>query len=104
MIFIVNLIILVFFLYIVAVQIQQYNNIISDKYRFRYFALRDRLALLVANNEIQEDSWEYQKIIDTINFHISAVETMSIEKLMSVLIEFHTSQEEARRIKLYEKI
>lgn len=103
MIFIINLIILIFCLYIVAVQIQQYNNIISDKYRFRYFALRDRLALLVANNEIQEDSWEYQKIIDTINFHISAVETMSIEKLMSVLIEFHTSQEEARRIKLYEK-
>jgi len=54
MIFIVNLIILIFFLYIVAIQIQQYNNIISDKYRFRYFALRDRLALLVANNEIQD--------------------------------------------------
>lgn len=103
MIFIINLMVIVFVLCIVSIQVQQYNAIIFDKYRFKYFALRDKLALLVANKEIQEDSWEYQKIIDTINFHISAVETMSIEKLMSVLIQFHTSQEEAKTIKLYEK-
>lgn len=103
MIFLMNLLILVFVLYIVSVQVQQYNSIISDKYRFRYFALRDRLALLVTTKEIQEDSWEYQKLIDTINFHISAVETMSIEKLMSVLIEYHTSHEEAKTVKRYEK-
>lgn len=103
MVFIVNIAILAFILFIVATQIQKYNQIVFDKYRFRYFALRDRLAMLVVNNKLEEDSWEYQKVVDTINFHISTTEGVSINKIISLLIEYHTSPEEERKVRIIKK-
>lgn len=76
-------------LYIVSLQITFYNEIVRDKYRFRYFALRDELAMLVINNVIEEDSWEYKQIIDTLNFHIQAVDEVSLFRIVRMLSDYH---------------
>lgn len=103
MVFLGNLIVLIFVLFIVAVQIGKYNEIILDKFRFKYFALRDRLAMLVVNSKLKEDSFEYQQIIDTINFHINAIETLCIQDIIYLLAEYHTSPEEERKVKIIKK-
>lgn len=73
--------------------VREYNDLVFTRYRFAYFALRDELAMLVMRGRIDEDSWEYQRIVSAINFHISAVETMSIIRVVSLLIAYHTSPE-----------
>lgn len=103
MVFVVNVAIMVFVLFIVAIQIEKYNQIIFDKYRFKYFALRDRLAMLVVDHKLDEYSWEYQKVVDAINFHISTTEGVSINKIVSLLIEYHISPEEERKVKIIKK-
>lgn len=103
MVFLGNLILLVFILLIFAVQIDKYNEIILDKYRFRYFALRDRLAMLVVNRKLEEGSWEYQRIIDAVNFHINAIETVSIQDIICLLIDYHTSPEEECKVEIIKK-
>lgn len=85
-------------LYAVFVLIREYNALVMTKYRFRYFALRDRLAMLVAAGKLDEDSWEYQHIVDTLNFHISAVEDLSIMRVINLLVEYHTSKDEESRV------
>lgn len=100
---VIGFIALLITLYVISRQIDFYNAIVFDKYRFRYFALRDQLALMVVRGELQEDSWEYQKIVDTLNFHISSVETMSVATLLQSLAEYHTSQDEARTVRVIRK-
>lgn len=85
----VTLVIYGFFL-----QIREYNILRFTSYRFRYFALRDRLAMMVVQGKLQERSWEYQQIVQAINFHISAVETMSIISILEMVIHYHTTSEE----------
>ena len=89
--------ILIYFLFL---QIREYNQLVFTRYRFRYFALRDELALLVMRGRINEDSWEYQRIVEAINFHISAVETLSIIRLVNLLIAYHTSPNEKQQFEL----
>lgn len=87
-------------LYVAFIQIREYNELIRTKFRFRFFALRDRLAMLVVSGKLAEDSWEYRCIVDTLNFHISAVDTMSIMRIIDVLVTYHTSSEEEQQVKL----
>ncbi len=103
MIFLMNLVIILAVLYIVSVQISKYNEIIFKKYRFKYFSLRDDLAMLVVSGKIKEESWEYQQLIDTINFHIQTIESMSINKIIAMLVEYHTSPEEERKVRIIKK-
>lgn len=84
-------------LYCFFLLIREYNELLFTSYRFRYFALRDELAMLVMRGRIDEDSWEYRQIVSAINFHISAVETLSMIRLVSMLIAYHTSPEEKRQ-------
>lgn len=84
-------------LYFFFLLIREYNDLVFTRYRFRYFALRDELAMLVMRGRIKEDSWEYQCIVSAINFHISAVETLSMIRVVSMLIAYHTSPEEKRQ-------
>ena len=97
--FMLNLILLFTVLYIFSVQISAYNEVLFDRCRFRYFALRDQLAMLVINGKLEEDSWEYQTIVDTINFHINTVEKLSIDKVMRVLVEYHISPQEEKTVR-----
>jgi len=97
--FLTNLIILTGVLYLFAIQVSKYNGILLDKYRFSYFALRDRLALLVMQGKLDEESWEYEKIVNAINFHIQATERVSIHKIIAILVAYHTSPEEERKVK-----
>jgi hypothetical protein len=78
-------------LHIVFLQIEARNTIETNKFRLAFFALRDRLAMLVVKGKLQEDSWAYKHIVDALNFHIHAVETLSIVDLVEVVIRFHTS-------------
>lgn len=90
-------------LYVMFLHIREYNELRFTAYRFRYFALRDKLAMLVVQGKLREDSWEYKHIVSTINFHISAVETVSIIRLLTILIKYHTSSEEQRHVRALTK-
>lgn len=90
-------------LFIVFVQIREANELTRTKYRFRYFALRDKLAMLVAKGELAEASWEYQHIVQTLNFHISAVESLSLFRIADVLANYHLSSAEERQVNMISK-
>lgn len=100
---VIYMLIIVFVLYLFSVQINKYNEVVFDKFRFRYFALRDRLAMLVVNGNLDEGSWEYKQLVDAINFHINATETMSIKKIARILAEYHSSSDEERKVRLLKK-
>jgi len=89
-----------FFLYL---QIDRNNRIIMDRFRFRYFELRDRLALLVVEGKLDEDSWEYKQVVDVINFHIATVESRSISDIIKQLVAYHSSAEERRKVKIFKR-
>ncbi len=97
----ISLLIGTYILYILFIQISEYNELELTKFRFRFFALRDRLALLVATGKLAEDSWEYQHIVAVLNYHISAVETMSVMRVVDLLVQYHTSPEEERQVQLW---
>ena len=99
----VSLLIGTMILYAIFVHIREYNELIRAKFRFRFFALRDRLAMLVVTGKLAEDSWEYQHIVSTLNFHISAVEKMSIMRVVDLFVSYHTSPKEEQRVKLLSK-
>ncbi|EXI92091.1 MAG: hypothetical protein AW12_00834 [Candidatus Accumulibacter sp. BA-94] len=86
-------------LYVMSLHIHAYNELRFTAYRFRYFELRDKLAMLVVQGKLREDSWEYQHIVSTINFHISAVKTVSIIRLVTMLIRYHTSSIEQQQVR-----
>lgn len=90
-------------LYVLFLQIRELNELTRTRYRFRYFELRDRLAMLVATGKLKEKSWEYEHIIDTLNFHISAVERVSMMRLVEILAEYHLSTEEERKVRQMSK-
>jgi hypothetical protein len=74
-----------------------------DGYRYKYFALRDRLALLVINGTIKENSFEYKFLIDAINYHINTIETVSMIRVIELLIKYHNSPDESRSVSLIAK-
>ncbi|MFA7242413.1 MAG: hypothetical protein WC091_20050 [Sulfuricellaceae bacterium] len=96
----ISLLIGTFVLYILFLQIRESNELTRTKFRFRYFALRDRLAMLVAAGRLKEDSWEYQHIVETLNFHISAVERLSLSRITDVLADYHLSSKEEQQVKV----
>jgi len=99
MYFVIGLALSTFVLFVISTQISLYNELSSERFRFRYFELRDRLAMMVVKGKISEDSWEYKNIVDSLNFHINAVETMTIWKMVSVLTAYHMSPDAERRAK-----
>lgn len=104
MLFLGILLFLIFILFVIATQIDVYSKIVLEKYRFRYFSLRDKLAMLVIQNKVKENSWEYRDIVDTINFHIDAVEKVSTHKIMSLLVQYYTtSKQEEQEVSVIEK-
>lgn len=83
-------------LYGCSMLIREYNVLVFTRFRFRYYALRDELAMRVVHGQLAEDSWEYRHIVAAINYHISAVETMSITEVVRLLIRYHTSEDGRR--------
>lgn len=90
-------------MYIMFVMIRETNELTRTRFRLRYFALRDELAMLVAEGKLTEDSWEYKHIIDTLNFHIRSVERLSMTRIVEMLAEYHLSADEERRVKMMRK-
>jgi hypothetical protein len=88
-----------FLCYVVFLWIDEYNRLMVTKFKFRFFALRDRLALLVVYRKLPEESWEYLETVKTINFHISATEKLSLMRIIELLSEYHASPEEERKVK-----
>jgi hypothetical protein len=103
MLILTSMLFAIFILYVIYIQLREYNEISIAKYRFKYFALRDQLAMLVVEGKLNENSWEYEHIIGTINFHIGATETMSIMRILDMLMKYHTSAEEEREVQILEK-
>jgi len=97
---IVSMFVITAAMYCVFLLIREYNELVFTRFRYRYFALRDELALLVVRGRLKEDSWEYQHLVETINFHISVVETMSILRIVELLIRYHTSPNEQGNVQL----
>lgn len=87
-------------LYIVFMMIREAGELTRTRFKFKYFALRDELAMLVATGKLKEDSWEYKHIIDTLNFHISAVEKLSMMRIVEMFAEYHLSHEERLRVRM----
>jgi hypothetical protein len=100
MTFILSLLLLTSVLAIFAYQISLHNSVASDRFRFEYFALRDRLNLLVARGKIREESLEYRTFMGAINFHIHAVESVSIMRMASVIAGYHTTTTGSRKVEV----
>ena len=66
---VLSLLVIVAFLYVLFLQIDAYNNLVTAKFRPKFLALRDRLAVLVCTGAIKESSWEYKYVIDALNYH-----------------------------------
>lgn len=92
-----------FLCYVLFLQIDEYNKLIITKFKFRFFALRDRLALLVVYKGLPEDSWEYKETVEALNFHISATEKLSLMRIVEVFSDYHTSPEEERKVQRYSR-
>lgn len=90
-------------LYIVFLMIREANELTRTRFRFRFFALRDELAMLVATGQLKEDSWEYRHVIDVLNFHISAVEQVSMMRIIDSLAEYHLSPSEEKNVQALSK-
>jgi hypothetical protein len=94
-----------FLCYVLFLQIDEYNKLMVTKFKFHFFALRDRLALLVVYKKLPEDSWEYLETVKSLNFHISATERLSLMRIIELLSEYHTSPEEESKVqKLNRKV
>lgn len=74
-------------------QIHENNRLVIAKFRFKFFALRDRLSLLACFHDLDENSWEYKETICSLNFHISATERVSFMRVIAMLADFHTSKD-----------
>lgn len=90
-------------LYLLFLQILEMNELTRTQFRFRYFTLRDELAMLVIKGKVDEHSWEYQQIIRTLNFHISAVESLSFLRIVDVIAGYHLSAQEAQKVQKLKK-
>lgn len=103
MLFLLSLSLLSMILFIVALQIRFYNQLQNDRFRFAYFALRDRLSTLVLREKIAEDSWEYQQLVEAINYHIHAVDSVSLSRITRLIASYHMSSKEDRQVSILTK-
>lgn len=92
-----GLIVLFITTYFIFLIIDQYNKMICTRYKFKFFTLRDELALLVMQGKIDENSAEYNDVVHILNFHISAVEKMSITRVISLLINKYSNDENFKK-------
>ena len=92
-----------FLCYVLFLQIDEYNALVITKYKFRFFALRDRLAMLVIFHGLPEDSWEYKETVKALNFHISATEKLSLMRIIEVITSYHTSPQEEKKFQRFRR-
>ena len=80
-----------------------YREIILDKYRFRFFAMRDELALMVTSGALSEQTWEYQSIVDAINHNIRTIEDVSHEQRLSMILADLVRPDGQRQVKKFSR-
>lgn len=98
-----GLFVLLLLAWIATLQISEYRKLVLDKYRFRYFAIRDDLAMLVASGKLDESSWEYELIVDAINHQIRTIDSVTPEQQLSFIMAEMSLPEEQRTISRMEK-
>jgi hypothetical protein len=91
------------YLCMIFVLINEHNKLVTTKYKFMFFSLRDRLMNLVIEKKIEENSWEYNEIVKIINFHISAIENLSVFRVATLLVSYYLSGEESRSVRLIKR-
>ncbi len=70
----------------VQVILMRYRDYQNTKYKFKFYALRDNLALLVLNGTVKETEREYILLRDAINYSIFASENMSIRQHITAML------------------
>ncbi len=83
----VHVVAVVVIAYTLSILISQYRNYLEMKCKFRYFALRDDLAMLVMYGDMNEDSSEYQGLVDVINYHICAMDQITFAAKISAFMK-----------------
>ncbi len=68
------------------------------EYRFRYFALRDRLGHLAATGVIGEDSDPYRLLVTTLNYYIRRTERIDLFYFVRSFISWEADPEHRRRM------
>ena len=58
---------------------------------------------MVIEDKLDENSWEYQQIIDTLNYHIKTVESLSVDKVVDALSKYHNSPEEEQSVEMIQR-
>lgn len=69
---------------VIRLKYQEYRN---TKLKFKFFALRDRLALLVNQGELEENSIQFGALRDSINYSIASIDDLSIMHVARMLID-----------------
>lgn len=103
MTFLIGLSLISFVLYIFSLQISVNNRIARDRYRFQYFALRDQLTMLVCAGKIKDDSWEYKELVNAINFHIHAVDDVSVLRMAKMIAHYHSTSKDERQVRMIKR-
>lgn len=76
----------------VRTQRRLYKAVRHDQYRYRLFALRDRLTFLVMEGEIKEGSPEHIELLKLINESIFLAERFRVTEFIRALVEISKSQ------------
>lgn len=97
----VNMVIVVGFLYLSALFIGKFNSMEFLEFKFQYSALRNRLATLANSGELDKSSSEYQYISEALKHHIQAIETMSIVQITHRLSVYYTSRQAQKFFRIY---
>jgi len=64
-----------------------YQEMEFNEYRFKLFALRDRLTILVMSRNIEESSVEHETLLRLINGSIEATENFKVTDFIRFLVE-----------------
>src|SRR5436189_157663 len=62
------------------------------EHQFRFYALRDDLRESVVRGEIRKDNWVFQYLDSTIAKLISQLSTMSVWRVLSMMLFYHKSE------------
>lgn len=92
-----------FICFVAFMLVHEYNRLILAKYRFRFFAIRDRLRGLVINGDLSESAFEYKVAMASLNFHISCIEKASIFWLVRAMSEYNTSADQEKKFQSVKK-
>lgn len=74
-----------------------------DRYRFRIFALRDRLSILIMNGEVKEGSLEHKTLLSLLNGAVQSIGTFKVTIFLRFIIQISQDDTLQKQIKKIQK-